>query len=799
MKKFIYWIFVFGVTLQSFSIFASAQEVLLTQEEKEWIEQNPVLRSGGALNVPPIHYVRQGKSIGFSIDYLRLVTQKVGLEIEFLDAANHGDFVEMLERHELDIMHSLTPSDERMPLMNFSPVYMDVPFVYFGRAGDPRINNLEDLRDKRIGVITGWLTTTIYQDRYPELNLTEYINIASGLNAVSSNEVDVFVAQLPVGNFTLNQFFISGVEVVGRQFFPEEFSGDVLTLGIRNDIPILTDILTKAANSISEQEMVAISQKWLNQYNQVENIGLTQEELSFLQENNSFLVAADAYAAPIEFIDQEGKISGISGDYLNMIADKLNIEFKWLETDTIKEGFESVENGIGEIVSASTPTEEREAFLDFTDPYLTISTFIFARSDQTSFGTLSNMSGFNLAQVSGFSITDYIKENYPDINVIEYKTVEEALIAVNEGEAHAYVGSISSAAAIIAARGLVQVNIIGESEFKAYVSLGIRNDLPLLSSAINKAMQSITENEHNDIQKKWMAMQVDQVNDYTLLIQISVGAIAIIAFVLIWNNRLRREVIKRQKAEEEIQKARQEAEEASRAKSAFLANMSHEIRTPLNAIIGFSEVMSTGTFGKIENQKYNEYLKDIHNSGKHLSTVINDILDLSKIEAGKWVLNEEEFHIHDCIDDALDMFKELATAKNISINCDCENNIENIIIHGDPHSIKRALINLLSNAVKFTPENGKITCKATILDSGDVSIQIIDTGVGIPADRIDHVVNPFDQAHENQYLKEEGTGLGLSIVSNLVHLHDGVFSIESQVGKGTCVTITLPALRIIKT
>ncbi|MCC3860150.1 transporter substrate-binding domain-containing protein [Emcibacteraceae bacterium Y4] len=797
MSKFIVWIILLGVSLHGYLNPVKAQDVSFTQEELNWINENPVLRAGSAIDVPPLHYFRQGVPTGYSIDYMKLVANKAGFELEFVNAASHGDFVLMLEQREIDVMHSLTPSEERRAHMNFTPTYMNVPLVYFGRTGSDQIRSIEDLNGQRVGAVTGWLTTEIYKTEHPEFNLSEYSGIIEGLNAISANEIDIFVAQLPVGNYTLNQHFISGVEVIGRQFFPEEHSGDLLALGVRNDIPILTDILIKAAYAVTEQELSVISQRWLNEYNEIENIGLTQEELEFLSENQTFLVAADPQAAPIEYIDQDGNISGISGDYLNLIANKLNVEFKWLGNETIQDGAESLKRGEADLFSAASPNRERLEYLDFSSSYLTISTFIFARSDESSFANLSAMSGFNFAQVAGFAITTYIKENYPDINITEYTSVEDALIAVNNGEADAYAGSIPSAASVISSKGLLHVNIIGESEFKAFISIGTRKELPLLSSAIEKAMNSITEIEHNEISKKWMATQIAPVSDYSLLFRFIIGAIAVITFVLIWNGKLRNEIGRRKEAELEMQTARREAEEASRAKSAFLANMSHEIRTPLNAIIGFSEVMSSGTFGKIQNEKYSEYLKDIHNSGQHLATVINDILDLSKIEAGKWKLNEEEFHINKCLDDALDMFKELANTKGVEMSCHCQKDIEKIVVKGDAHCIMRAIINLISNSVKFTPENGKVYCQTNINGTGELMIEIIDTGVGIPEDRIDHVVHPFDQAHDNQYLKEEGTGLGLSIVQNLVKLHDGNFSIKSEVGKGTRATITLPANRVI--
>ena len=225
--------------------------------------------------------------------------------------------------------------------------------------------------------------------------------------------------------------------------------------------------------------------------------------------------------------------------------------------------------------------------------------------------------------------------------------------------------------------------------------------------------------------------------------------------------------------------------------------MSHKIRTPLNAIIGFSDAMLMGIFGKITEPRYQTYLTDIKGSGEHLATVINDILDLSKIESGKWKLRETGFSLNECIEDAITILMLQAKNKNISLKYEINLEHSSTYIFGDMHAIKRAIINLLSNSVKFTVENGVIKCAVNSTINGDIKISVIDNGIGIPADRIEHVLNPFEQCEEESYINEEGTGLGLSIVKKLIELHQGDFILESEVGVGTSATIILPKNRIM--
>ncbi len=230
------------------------------------------------------------------------------------------------------------------------------------------------------------------------------------------------------------------------------------------------------------------------------------------------------------------------------------------------------------------------------------------------------------------------------------------------------------------------------------------------------------------------------------------------------------------------------AETANRSKSEFLANMSHELRTPLNAIIGFSEIMTTGMFGPLGSPKYAEYAADIRRSGQFLLDVINDILDMSKIEAGRTDLELEHFDIKAVVEDVMRLVTPRATESGIQLITDCA---EGIHLTADKRAVKQILINLLSNAVKFTPEGGTITVQISAQDD-QLQCTIIDTGIGIPQRDIEKLGRPFEQV-ENQFTKSKGgSGLGLAISKSLVELHGGQLAINSVLKKGTTVSVTLP-------
>jgi signal transduction histidine kinase len=237
----------------------------------------------------------------------------------------------------------------------------------------------------------------------------------------------------------------------------------------------------------------------------------------------------------------------------------------------------------------------------------------------------------------------------------------------------------------------------------------------------------------------------------------------------------------------ELEAANRELEVASQHKSEFLANMSHELRTPLNAILGFSEVLSERMFGDL-NDKQDEYLKDIHASGQHLLSLINDILDLSKIEAGRMGLELTDFDLPTAIDNALTLIRERASRRGITLHQAVDQRLGQI--RGDERKIRQVLLNLLSNALKFTPEGGRIDVRSGLVE-GMAEISVTDTGVGIAPEDQEVIFEEFRQVG-TAAKKVEGTGLGLALSRKFIELHRGGIRVESQVGVGSTFTFTLP-------
>jgi PAS domain S-box-containing protein len=248
-------------------------------------------------------------------------------------------------------------------------------------------------------------------------------------------------------------------------------------------------------------------------------------------------------------------------------------------------------------------------------------------------------------------------------------------------------------------------------------------------------------------------------------------------------------------AAQALRRAKQEAETANAAKSLFLANMSHELRTPLNAILGFSEVISRELLGQLGNPRYREYAEDILRSGRHLLEIISDILDMSKIEAGKLELHEEEIELPDLARTCLPFIRQRAEEAGVEIEFDLPADLPRLRV--DDTRLKQILLNLLTNAVKFTPSGGRVSLSAARQPDGALCITVRDTGIGMDKAGVALALQPFHQIENPAAKRFEGTGLGLPLTKRLVELHGGTIEIASTLGSGTTVTVILPAARIL--
>ena len=500
-------------------------------------------------------------------------------------------------------------------------------------------------------------------------------------------------------------------------------------------------------------------------------IELTEEERQYLEDLGPITMGVDPDWLPYEHVDEEGNFTGIAADLIEIVEKRLDIEIELIITEHWDETLEKSREGEFLIIPFLNQTPAREEWLIFTEPIFTDPNVFITREEYPFIGDPADISEGTIVFPSGTSMEEFIRNDYPNLTIITTPTEIEAFEMVSNREADMTLRSLIIAAYTIRNEGFFNLKIAGQlPEYTNNLRVGVLKSEPMLRDILNKAVVSITPRERQDIINRHVYIRVEEPINYGLIIRISLGILFLILIAFYWNVKLN--------------KLKAQAESASKAKSDFLANMSHELRTPLNAILGYARILKENP-DLYKSQK--KGLDVIEKSGNHLLGLINEILEIAKIEAKKMELANESFNLRDFLEGISEMIKIKALQKSINYHYKVESELPEFV-EGDEKRLGQVLLNILGNAVKFTDE-GSVTFKVKY-HVDEITFTIIDTGIGIDKDQLEEIFLPFKQAAEHKR-NQEGTGLGLAISKKIIDLMGGELSVESEKGKGSKFTFTI--------
>ena len=538
----------------------------------------------------------------------------------------------------------------------------------------------------------------------------------------------------------------------------------------------------------------------------------TNEEINWIKNNPKISIAGDPYWPPYSFYDEKGNYIGIIPDLVNEIFKDSGINLEYVKTDKWSDTIDSLKNKKIDIIDAISYSVSRNVFLDFSDKYIGSEIVLIASNKEKNYvSSFDNISNKRIGSVKGYSIIEQIKNDYPKISdIVEYNSPLEGLKGLLNSQIDYMILDIPTFEFYSKKFSLSNLKIVGPAGYNYSYGFGIQKDNLQLLSIVNKLLDNLSLERKNEIYSKWIKIDYKEKIDYALIWKIIAFAILFLAGTLFWNRKLKHQIEEKEKIQKELEdertyikslnaeliKSNEIAKSAAKHKTEFLANMSHEIRTPMNSIIGFAEILDK----EITNPVHKEYLSSIKKGGNALLAIINDILDLSKIEAGKLNIKKETINPSKMFLEIESIFHGKIISKNISFIVEIDKNIPKYIIL-DGIRTRQILFNLIGNAIKFT-QTGYIKLKVeniykdNIKNKVDLLFSIEDTGIGIDEKNLKSIFNAFEQQGDQDIAKYGGTGLGLAICTKLVHMMNGEIKVQSKKNVGSTFTVILKDIDI---
>jgi PAS domain S-box-containing protein len=486
------------------------QSTILSAEEQAWVNEHPVIRVHNEMDWPPFNFNENGEPRGYSIDFMNLVASKVGLQVKYISGPTWQQFLDMLRAGELDVISNAAPTDERRDNMHFTSPFLDQPVGIVIDETTIGINSFEDLRGRRVAVVEGFHHQQYMESKYPEAELILEKNILDCLYTVMEGRADAMVASYPTARYLMDKNALIGLGVAFISRDAEWMTSNAMA--VRRDWPGLRDILQKGMDALDEAEIAALRRKWLGaDISATEGrLELTAEQRNWISEH-PVIRAHNEMAWPPHNFNVNGKPTGFSIDYMNLVANKAGLNVEYISGPSWDEFKQMIRSGELDVMLNMSINPERQEYVNFTRPYTEIAIAVIVKDPSIQIRSFDDLRGLKVAATGGFSTEEFLAQEYPDVELVLEDDLLGTLYAVLEGRADATMDDFAALNYLMEQQGLPGLHVAflsNNPEIAERPAIGVRRDWPILRDILQESMDSLDEAEVNELRKKWLG--VDQ-------------------------------------------------------------------------------------------------------------------------------------------------------------------------------------------------------------------------------------------------------------------------------------------------
>ena len=748
----------------------------------------------------------KGERSGYGYEYLQDIAGYAGWTYKYITSDWKNCFTQ-LENGEIDILGGISYTDERAENMLFSdmPMGEEKYYIYTDASNmDLTAGNLDSFEGKNIGVSKDNIVEDVLNEWESKYGLhTKHINVSTTteiMDKLSKHEIDCFVS---VEESRWEESDISPLTSIGET---------EIYFAINPERPDIKEALDSAMRRIKDDNPFYTDDLYRRYLSAQSSSFLSKEESEWIGQHGAIRIGYLNQDGGISSVDPStGKLTGVITDYVDLAENCLQgqtLEFELNGYDTRSELLQALQDGKIDLIfhANQNPYFAETNGFALSDTLLTLNMAAITAKDSFD----ENKENIVAVEKDDFALKAYLSYNYPQWKVVEYETSDAAVKAMQKGETDCIVSNSGTVSDYLKNNKLHSVFLTKEAD----VPFAIQQGEPVLLSILNKTLTSMPTTQfsgavvsYNASSRKVTAKDFIQDNLLTVLLIAGISFFVVLCIILDSLKKSKRAEEKSKKSAEqalklnqeleekqqELQNALVEAQSANKAKTSFLNNMSHDIRTPMNVILGYAQLMEEELKEK-ELPETKEHLEKLQQSGKLLLSIINNVLDMARIESGKMELDESYGRIEDFRQSVFAVFDAEAKKKKIAFQYTMKVEHEHVLT--DVTKVKEIFVNILSNAMKYTPSGGSVMVSLEELPCDEpgymiVRTRISDTGIGMSQDYLTRIFEAFTREQNTTKSKIAGTGLGMSIVKKYVDLLGGTIQVESELGKGSTFTVTL--------